>query len=498
MAITEILVVLLGLSLFEIISSVDNAIINAHVLKTLPEKYKKFFLFWGLLIAVVAVRGLLPFFIVWLANPAFSFLQVITFVFHPTPEIDAYVERSQAVLLLAGGVYLFFVFLGWLFLEEKKYAFLVEEFVHKQSVWFYAVSSLFIMAVVYFSIRVNPILALSAVIGSTAFFITDGFKKNAEENAVSTGETHGDCHIIRKEDDKKNISVELVREFIRILGLSSFLGEHKVGIIRDAECLSLEASNALLKTLEEPPSHAVFILATTEIHKMIPTIISRCQRFDFRKLTLPEIISRLEMVAKKEGVHIEKPALELIALSSGGAIRDAEGLLDQALTFSGTLGRTGVIKAEDLKELLGMVDVKIVSDFVGFLCEKKAGEAIQFLNGILEKGKDVQEFTKAVINYLRQGLILKIGVESSNPIIIGLTNEEQAKLQAQVAVFEEQDLRNTLKLFMDAENKMKYSSIPYETKTSSSESPFCLISFTAPFINMPVSGLFLLMRLVAT
>ena len=181
MAITEILVVLLGLSLFEIISSVDNAIINAHVLKTLPEKYKKFFLFWGLLIAVVAVRGLLPFFIVWLANPAFSFLQVITFVFHPTPEIDAYVERSQAVLLLAGGVYLFFVFLGWLFLEEKKYAFLVEEFVHKQSVWFYAVSSLFIMAVVYFSIRVNPILALSAVIGSTAFFITDGFKKNAEE-----------------------------------------------------------------------------------------------------------------------------------------------------------------------------------------------------------------------------------------------------------------------------------------------------------------------------
>ncbi len=128
-----------------------------------------------------AVRGVLPFLIVWLANPAFSFLQVITFVFHPTPEIEVYVEKSQALLLLAGGVYLFFVFLGWLFLEEKKYAFLVEEFMHKQSVWFYAVSSLFITVVVYFSIKVNPILALSAVIGSTAFFITDGFKKNAEE-----------------------------------------------------------------------------------------------------------------------------------------------------------------------------------------------------------------------------------------------------------------------------------------------------------------------------
>jgi len=261
-------------------------------------------------------------------------------------------------------------------------------------------------------------------------------------------------------DAASNRGVDEIRELRDGIKFRPVKSKYKVFIIDESHQLTKEAANALLKTLEEPPSHAVFILATTEIHKMIPTIISRCQRFDFRKLTLPEIISRLEMVAKKEGVHVEKPALELIALSSGGAIRDAEGLLDQALTFSGTLGRTGVIKAEDLKELLGMVDIKIVGDFVGFLCEKKAGEAIQFLNGILEKGKDVQEFAKAVINYLRQGLILKIGVEVSNPIIIGLTNEEQARLQAQVAVFQETDLRSALKLFMEAENKMKYSSIP--------------------------------------
>lgn len=176
----EFLVVILGLCLFEVISSVDNAIINAHVLKTLPEKYRKFFLFWGLLIAVFAVRGVLPFLIVWLANPAFSFWQVLSFVFHPTPEIEKYVEQSQSLLLLAGGVYLFLVFLGWLFLEEKKYAFFVEHFIHKQSVWFYAFSSLFFCVIIYFSIKVNPMLALSAAIGSTAFFITDGFKKNAE------------------------------------------------------------------------------------------------------------------------------------------------------------------------------------------------------------------------------------------------------------------------------------------------------------------------------
>ena len=177
----QILVVVAGLCLFEIVSSVDNAIINAHVLKTLPEKFRKFFLTIGLLIAVVFVRGLLPFLIVWMANPSLSLLEVINFVFHPTNQINLYVEKSQALLLLAGGVYLFLLFLSWLFMEEKKYAFLAEEFIHKQSVWFYAVSSIFFLVVVYFAVKVNPILALSATIGSTAFFITDGFKKNAEE-----------------------------------------------------------------------------------------------------------------------------------------------------------------------------------------------------------------------------------------------------------------------------------------------------------------------------
>ena len=261
-------------------------------------------------------------------------------------------------------------------------------------------------------------------------------------------------------DAASNRGVDEIRELRDGIKFRPVKSKYKVFIIDESHQLTKEAANALLKTLEEPPAHAVFILATTEIHKMIPTIISRCQRFDFRKLTLPEIIARLEMIAKKEQVHIEKPALELIALNSGGAIRDAEGLLDQALTFSGTLGRTGIIKAEDLKELLGMVDVKIVSDFVDFLCKKQGGEAIKFLNEILEKGKDVQEFVKAAINYLRQGLILKIGIEAQNPIIVGLTQEELAKLRSQVAVFQEQDLKNTLKLFMEAENKMKYSSIP--------------------------------------
>lgn len=173
--------IILGLCLFEIISSVDNAVVNAHILKTLPEKYRKFFLFWGLLFAVFFVRGLLPFVIVWMANPSLAIWQVFSATFSNSPEIKDYLDKSKPLLLLGGGIYLFFVFLSWLFLEEKKYAFFVEGFIHRQSAWFYAIASILTTATVYFSLKQNPVLALAATIGVSAFFLTDGFKKNAEE-----------------------------------------------------------------------------------------------------------------------------------------------------------------------------------------------------------------------------------------------------------------------------------------------------------------------------
>ena len=178
----NIIVVILGLCLFEIISSVDNAVVNAHVLKTLPEKYRQFFLFWGLLFAVFIVRGFLPFVIVWMANPNLSILQVITATFSGSASVLGYINQSKPLLLLGGGVYLFLVFLSWLFLEEKKYAFFAEGFIHRQGAWFYAFASVLTVGVVYFSLKQDPALALAATIGVSAFFITDGFKKNAEAN----------------------------------------------------------------------------------------------------------------------------------------------------------------------------------------------------------------------------------------------------------------------------------------------------------------------------
>ncbi|MFZ4648345.1 MAG: DUF475 domain-containing protein [Patescibacteria group bacterium] len=176
-----IIITIFGLCLFEIISSVDNAIVNAHILKTMPEKYRKIFLFWGLLFAVVLVRGLLPFVIVWAVNPSLSLPQVWTATFSGSDLVKASMEASKPLLLLGGGIYLLYVALAWLFLEEKKYAFLVEGFIHRQGAWFYAITSVLTTGIVYLALKQNPMLALAATIGVSAFFITDGFKKNAEE-----------------------------------------------------------------------------------------------------------------------------------------------------------------------------------------------------------------------------------------------------------------------------------------------------------------------------
>lgn len=176
----QFITIILGLVVFEIVSSVDNAVVNAHVLKTLPEKYRKIFLVWGLLFAVVVVRGVLPFVIVWLVNPSLNPVELFSAVFSGNSTVADSLEQSKPILLLGGGVYLFFVFLSWLFLEEKKYAFLVEHFIHRQSIWFYALASIFITVVIVVAVKIDPILAISASVGSTAFFITDGFKRNAE------------------------------------------------------------------------------------------------------------------------------------------------------------------------------------------------------------------------------------------------------------------------------------------------------------------------------
>lgn len=258
-------------------------------------------------------------------------------------------------------------------------------------------------------------------------------------------------------DAASHTGVDDVRELIEGIKFSPVKSKYKIFIIDECHQLSKSAANALLKTLEEPPAHAIFLLATTEVHKMIPTIISRCQRHDFKRLQIPEITKKLEFIAKKENIKLDESALSLIALNSRGSFRDAESLLDECISFS---GNTNTIKAGDIKELLGIVEVNQISQFVDFLLLKDTKNAIVYLNSIADSGVDLQEFTKTLIFYLRQSLLQKINPEFLNLQNSGLSEKELEKIKSQIANLKNKDIQIMLESFISAENKMKYAQIP--------------------------------------
>ena len=177
----EYVLIVAGLSLFEVINSIDNAIINSEVLSTMSERSRKWFLFWGILMAVFLVRGLLPIMILWSSNPTLNFIDMLASAFTSNPQIIKAVEESAPVLLIGGGMFLVFLFFYWLFLEPKHYGLRGEATIQKHGVWFYATVSIILTIAVWFTIRVNPMMAFGAVVGSTGFFITHGFKENAAQ-----------------------------------------------------------------------------------------------------------------------------------------------------------------------------------------------------------------------------------------------------------------------------------------------------------------------------
>ncbi len=171
----------LGLVAFEVVSSIDNAVINAEVLQTMSPKGRKWFLFWGILFAVFVVRGLLPWLIVWGVVPSLGPVGALLSTMSSDPLVHLAVESASPVLFAGGGTFLLFLFFHWLFLEEKHFGLPHEKFFARQGLWFYAVVSMLLAAIVWFSIDIAPMMAFGAVIGSTAFFITHGFKDNAEK-----------------------------------------------------------------------------------------------------------------------------------------------------------------------------------------------------------------------------------------------------------------------------------------------------------------------------
>lgn len=214
MHIFSIVLTILGLALFEIVSSVDNAVINAEVLSTMSKKAQKWFLLWGFLFAVFIVRGVLPWIIIWATNPTLGPWGSFMATFSNDPAVGESIAKSAPLLLAGGGIFLVFLFMHWLFLERKTIGLRHEKFFERNGVWFYAVVSIILAVVVWSALKVNPIMAFGAVIGSTVFFIMHGFKENAEkaEQELLTGK-------VSKSDISKIMYLEVIDTSFSIDGV---------------------------------------------------------------------------------------------------------------------------------------------------------------------------------------------------------------------------------------------------------------------------------------
>jgi DNA polymerase-3 subunit gamma/tau len=205
-------------------------------------------------------------------------------------------------------------------------------------------------------------------------------------------------------DAASHTGVDDIRKLRENVNYSPDLARFKVYIIDEVHMLSDSAFNALLKTLEEPPPHVIFVLATTEIHKIPPTILSRCQRFDFRRISLGDIIGRLEGICQSEGIEADGQALGLIGKAATGSLRDAENLLERL-----TISHSSKITMENAQELLGITGDERASQMVKYILTKDVTAGITTINAVAGEGLDMRQFTKEIVEYLRGTLMIKVG-----------------------------------------------------------------------------------------
>lgn len=251
--------------------------------------------------------------------------------------------------------------------------------------------------------------------------------------------------------------VRALRENIKFPPINS---KYKIFIVDEAHQMTKEAFNAFLKTLEEPPSYIVFILATTEPDKLPATILSRVERYDFKKLNLEDIIGCLKNICEQEKIKFEDEALRLIALYSEGGLRDAQSLLGQiALVTNQNVTKKAV------EELVGAINFEKVRRFIASLAKRDKEKAIEFINNIYDEGYDLEVFNKEILNYLRKILLLKISPSLGRILESEATNEEISTLFKQAEQFDTPFLEKLLKRFVEIQAQLRHTPIltlPFE------------------------------------
>ena len=260
----------------------------------------------------------------------------------------------------------------------------------------------------------------------------------------------GNCLDVLEIDAASNRGIDEIRELKEKVRYNPARDRNKIFIIDEVHMLTSEAFNALLKTLEEPPLHVVFILATTEHHKIPATILSRCQQYTFKLIPYPRILDRLREISQAEGINISDGALELVTFASGGSMRDAMSALDQVLAFSGS-----EVRDEDAAALLGMVEANVLGRTVRAIAENNPAELLEVVAGLTEAGQDLNNFCRRLSWQFRNLMVLKAGVNDT--ALLGVPESLLPELREQAELFSREELIRLFDTFQKIETGMKYA-----------------------------------------
>lgn len=253
-------------------------------------------------------------------------------------------------------------------------------------------------------------------------------------------------------DGASNRSVEEIQKIREGVKYMPTRGKYRVYIIDEVHMLTQHAFNALLKTLEEPPSHIVFIFATTEIQKVPTTILSRCQRYDFRRISVDDIVMKLEQIAKEEKISIDKPSLLILAKKADGAMRDAQSMFDQVISSCGS-----TITSDQVVLTLNLIDTEMFFRVSEAIAQRNTSEVLTLIDDVMQKGYDLKEFVSGLIEHFRNMLIIH---SNASPSLLAVSDFFRKKYQEESKIFSEFDILRVIQLLGKLETGLKYAVQP--------------------------------------
>lgn len=265
--------------------------------------------------------------------------------------------------------------------------------------------------------------------------------------------TAGNSFNVIEIDAASNRGIDNIRDLREKVMMPPSTGKYKVYVLDEAHMLTTEAFNALLKTLEEPPPYAIFVLATTDVHKMLPTVLSRCQRFDFKRITTRQIVEHLRFVAEQEHIRLDHPAAELIARAAAGGMRDALSLLDQAIAYSGE-----EISLAQVQAMLGIADPRAISRLIAYIAELNSSAVLHLVHELSEAGADLRQVNAQVVEYWRALMLAKAGADAA--AILDLTEDEMREVKQLSQLFGLEELTECARIFAQNDLVQKNQGTP--------------------------------------